>query len=203
MIYNVAIVDDHSVAQFGIEAVLKDQPTFQVVQKISSGLEIIEKLNGIRVNILILDVDLPGKSGIDFLRENRSRFSEMKIVLFTVHEGEGFFREAIRLGANGYILKSDNILNMPNALSIILAGEFYCSQKLMKYLVATNTAFALTEKEIAVLRLVANGHSAREIAERIGISRRTVEYYIAKLKEKFEAENLIELVNYAREKYIQ
>ncbi len=196
-------MDDHSVAQFGIEAVLKDNSNFEVIHKMSSSAEIIEKLDKIKIDILILDVDLPGKSGIDFLRENRSRYLEMKIVLFTVHEGEGFFREAIRLGANGYILKSDNILNMPIALSSILKGEFYCSQKLMKYLVTKNYSLALTEKEISVLKLVANGHSAREIAERIGISRRTVEYYIVKLKEKFEAENLIELVNSAREKYFQ
>ncbi|HMV43540.1 MAG TPA: response regulator transcription factor [Leptospiraceae bacterium] len=199
--WRIVVADDHSVAHFGIEAVLAANPEFTIVSKISDGRQIKITLQQEEADILILDVDLPELSGIDFLREERSNFPNLKILLFTVHEGEGFFREALRLGANGYFLKSDHILNMPKALSCLVKNEFYCSEKIKSYLLKTEKSDELSSKEIEILKMVVAGFSAREIGERMEISRRTIEYYITRLKEKLDAENIVELVVTAKEKY--
>lgn len=203
MKYSIAIADDHSVAQLGIEAALKDRPIFQIVKKLSKGTEISSALKDSDIQILILDMDLPGQNGMDFLKENRTALPLLKIILFTAHEGEGFFREAVRLGADGYILKSDNIMNLSDGLMSVINGKFYCSPKLTKYLTNPKSGISLSDREAEVLKLAMNGHTSREIGERIGISRRTAEYYISKLKEKFDAENLLQLAEAAREKYFK
>lgn len=201
--YNVAVADDHSVAQLGIESVLKDASMFQIVRKFSTGAEIQSGLRNSDIHILILDMDLPGQNGMDFLKENRSVFPLLKIVLFTAHEGEGFFREAVRLGADGYILKSDNIMNLNEKLVSVIEGNFCCSPKLLKFLNDPKSGISLSERESDVLKLAVNGHTSREIGERLGISRRTAEYYVSRLKEKFDAENLMQLAEAAREKYFK
>ena len=201
--YNIAIADDHSVAQLGIETALSKSPIFQIIKKFSTGAEISFGLKESDIHILILDMDLPGQNGMDFLKDNRSVFPALKIVLFTAHEGEGFFREAVRLGADGYILKSDNVMNLHDSLMHIVDGKFCCSPKLLKFLNDPKSGISLSERESEVLKLAVNCHTSREIGERIGISRRTAEYYISRLKEKFDAENLLQLAEAAREKYFK
>jgi len=201
MQYRILIVDDHPVARIGLESVISGNNKFSIVAKLNSTAELLSKLKTEQIDAMIMDIDMPGLSGLEFLKKNRADFPNIKIILFTVHEGEGYFRDAVASGANGYVLKSDNINLFPEILEKVIKGEFYCSESLSKFAGKNNAKPTLTVKEHEVLSMLVNGLTAPEISDRLGITERTVYYYNNKLKEKFDAENLIELINAARAKY--
>ncbi|MDX1957079.1 MAG: response regulator transcription factor [Leptospiraceae bacterium] len=199
----VVIVDDHPVSRIGLETVLSKSTDFEIVSILQSTSDLEKILTKNKIDFTLLDIDLPGTSGLEFLKKYRKNFPDTKFVLFTVHEGEGYYREAITYGANGYILKSEDIGKLTETLSSIKDGVFYTSNEFKKFQLENDSKPSLTSKEHEVLVMLTSGLTAPEISDRLGITERTVYYYNNRLKEKFDAENLIELINTARVKYFQ
>ncbi|MCB1178241.1 MAG: response regulator transcription factor, partial [Leptospiraceae bacterium] len=168
----------------------------------SNGDDLLNKLPTFSPDFIVLDLDMPVESGLKLIPKIKKIKPATKIIIFTMHEGEGYYREAKKEGANAYILKSDDLNSLPGLLSRIKNGEFVYSEFFKKDTKTKNSKkFQFSQKEHEVLTMIVNGFTAKEIGERMGISKRTVEYYSKRLKDKFDAENIVELVNRAREEY--
>ncbi len=155
----------------------------------------------IKPDILIIDISIPGVTGLEFLEKYKENLPLKKVVIFTMHDGKGFYQKAKKLKIDGYILKSDEFKDFPNILEQINNGNTYISPSIKEYEKPTNKN--LSEKENSILEMLSNGMKYNEIAERIGLSPRTIEYHVIKLKDRFNAENNIELIKYYSKNYFR
>lgn len=199
---SILVADDHPITFISIETILLDHKEYIMLPPIKSGNNLNEYLKSHPVDLLILDIDLPVLNGLDFLKLYRKNYPDLKIILFTMHEGAGYFLHAMEYNINGYILKTDDLYELPSILSNILKGNFYCTKKFISYLEGKRTDI-LTERELNIIELVAEGFKYQEIAEKFDISRSTVDYHLVKLRNKFDAENNMELVNIIKQKYFK
>ncbi len=197
----VVIIDDHPIIRMGLSKVLQKAQIFELQGAYSNPLEFLEDGKISTPDIIITDLDMPKLDGISFIPEVKKKYPKAKIVVFTMHEGEGFFKEAIYSGVDGYIIKSEELTKIPKILEQIQKGEFYATSPFTKNFKSPAFKYKLSEKEHKILNMLLSGLTAKEIGERINLSKRTVEYYSKKLKEKFEAENVIELVSRVKDKY--
>jgi DNA-binding NarL/FixJ family response regulator len=195
------IVDDHPITYMGIKSLLTNNSRFEITKYMQTTLGLEEAIIENKPDILIIDITMPGVSGLEFLEKNKENLPLKKVVIFTMHDGKGFYHKAKRLNIDGYILKSDEFKDFPSILEQIISGNTYISPSIKEYEKPTNKE--LSEKEISILDMLSNGMKYIEIAERIGLSPRTVEYHIIKLKDKFNAENNIELVKYYNINYFR
>jgi len=195
------IVDDHPITYMGIKSLLTNNPKFEISKYMQTSIGLEQAIIEIMPDILIIDITIPGLNGLEFLEKNKEVLPLKKIVIFTMHDGKGFYHKAKRLNIDGYILKSDEFKDFPNILEQINSGSTYVSPSINEY--EKDTYKKLSEKEILILDMLSNGMKYIEIAERIGLSPRTVEYHIIKLKDKFNAENNIELVKYYNINYFR
>lgn len=200
--FKVIIVDDHPIIRSGLVRAFS-KAGMLVLAEIANGADLLKALKKEKPDFITLDIDLPGsESGISLIPKVRELQPTAKILMFTMHQGEGYFKEARKAGADAYILKSEDMNNIVEICKKVKLGEFYCSSQFSPLLKSQkNTQIPISSKEHEVLTMIINGFTAKEIGERMGLSKRTVEYYSRKLKEKFDAENLVDLVNRAREVY--
>ncbi len=197
--YKVIIVDDHPIIRSGLVRALS-KSGMVILAEYSNGQDLLKHIKKEKPDFITLDIDLSGgESGLSLIPKIKEICNEAKILIFTIHQGEGYFKEARKFGADAYILKSEDLNNLGEILKSVKSGEFYCSPEFANLLKSKkNSQIPISSKEHEVLTMIINGFTAKEIGERMGLSKRTVEYYSRKLKEKFDAENLVELVNRAR-----
>lgn len=200
--FKVIIVDDHPIIRSGLVRAFSKAGMI-VLAEISNGTDLFKALQKEKPDFITLDIDLSGnESGISLIPKIKDLHPAAKLLMFTMHQGEGYFKEARKAGADAYILKSENMNNIAEICKKVKQGEFYCSAQFSTLFKSPkNTQIPISSKEHEVLTMIISGFTAKEIGERMGLSKRTVEYYSRKLKEKFDAENLVDLVNRAREVY--
>jgi two-component system response regulator NreC len=207
MSIRILIADDHGVLRAGLRALLNAEPNFEVVAEAADGKEALCLTEELRPDVALLDISMPGPDGIEVTRCLKEMMPEARILILTVHEDEGLLREAIRAGASGYILKRAAESELINAIQAVWRGDLYVhpamTRTLLQDLHATfipNEASIepLTPREIEVLRLIAEGHTNRQIAEVLSISVRTVESHRANLMGKLGLNSRVELVRYAK-----
>lgn len=194
------IVDDHPIIRAGLAKILQSSGQFNVLAEFSDGKDFLIKIKDSDFDLAILDLQMPGVDGLTLIPQIKNN-TNAKAVIFTMHEGVGYFREAIQAGVDGYILKTEELKSLPLLLERICFGEFYSSFPLNREKLEEKNFFKISEKEHQILTMLINGLTAKEIGERVGLSKRTVEYYSQKLKEKFDAENVVDLVNRAKDHY--
>ncbi len=195
------IVDDHPITYMGIKALLTNNPIFEITKYMQSTIGLEDAILEIKPDILIIDISIPGVTGLEFLEKYKENLPLKKVVIFTMHDGKGFYQKAKKLKIDGYILKSDEFKDFPNILEQINNGNTYISPSIKEYEKPTNKN--LSEKENSILEMLSNGMKYNEIAERIGLSPRTIEYHVIKLKDRFNAENNIELIKYYSKNYFR
>lgn len=201
--FQVIIVDDHPMIRLGLKSALREKG-IQVVGECNSGQDLLELLGeGIEANAVLLDIDLPGANGLDVLSDVREKYSNVAVFIFSHHSEPRVIEQALRQGARGYFSKEDSI----ESISVLLRGarnnDVTLSPRIQSALfrgrAQKNPLDSLTVREKEVLKLVAHGLKHKEIAERLDISVRTVDFHRQNLKEKLEAESIIELVRIAEE----
>lgn len=197
----IVIIDDHPIIRSGLLKVLNQTNKHEIVGEYSNPVEFLENLKSPPPDAIITDLEMPKVDGLKFISEIKQKYPKCKVIVFTMHEGEGYFKEALFLGVDGYIVKSEELVRIPIILDKILKGEFYATPPFTKNLKSSSFKFRLSEKEHKILNMLMSGLTAKEIGERINLSKRTIEYYSKKLKEKFDAENVIELVSRAKDEY--
>jgi len=184
----IAILEDHSVVTEGILSILKSNTNFSVIGDFKTCKELKEFLQTNKVDFLLLDIDLPDASGIETLRHVKENYKSTKVAMFTLHSGLIYVDDAMKSGADGYVLKSDPISNLPRVIESILSGEKFISEGI------SNVSLPFSTFQIQILNLLIQGHSQNEVAERINKSRKTVEYHLNQMRTKFECKNNNELV---------
>jgi DNA-binding NarL/FixJ family response regulator len=203
----ILLADDHAVVRRGLALVLDAAPDLEVVAEASDGAEAVERALEEDLDLAILDVTMPRLTGIQAARELSARRPALRTLILSMHDNERYFFEALRAGASGYVLKSVADRDLIEACRATMRGEPFLYPRAVKALVRDYLERArtgevvpedpLTPRESEVVKLVAEGHSSREIAETLVISEKTVERHRANILEKLGMRDRVALTRYA------
>ncbi len=199
----IVLADDHVVVRSALRMLLEAEPEFEVVSEAGDAEEAARKVRGHHPQVLVLDVNMPGGSGLAAVPKIREQSPQTQIVVLTMQNEPAFAREAMQAGALGYVLKEAADAELVQAVRMAAAGETYLQPELGARLAAEPDGGApddLSERELEVLRLIALGHTNSEIAEQLYLSVRTVESHRAHIQQKLRLTTRSELVRYALER---
>ncbi|MEZ5170375.1 MAG: response regulator transcription factor [Acidimicrobiia bacterium] len=213
----VLIVDDHALFRRGLELVLSQEDDIDVVGEATDGDAAVESAESLGPDVILMDVRMPGTSGIDAARKIREQHPATKILMLTVSDDERDLFDSVLAGADGYLLKEVSIEDVADAVRAVARGHGLVSPSLTPKLLSEFNAVArraedrrlahtprLTAREVEVLKLVAKGESNREIAEHLYIAENTVKNHIRNILEKLGLHSRMEAVVYAlREKLLE
>ncbi len=213
----VLVVDDHALFRRGLQMVLEQEEDLELVGEASDGNEAVEKASELMPDVILMDVRMPKRSGIEAAGQIKDLLPHVKILMLTISDEEADLYEAIKAGASGYLLKEIPIEEVADAIRSVWAGQSRISpsmaSKLLNEFAAMSKAGAdrpqvptprLTEREMEVLKLVAQGLNNRDIAKQLFISENTVKNHIRNILEKLHLHSRMEAVVYAvREKLLE
>ena len=206
MAISILIADDHDIIREGIKNILRNNPDYRIVGEAANGEEAVVEAKKLKPDILLLDISMPEKSGLEAIRQVRYASPKTKILVITVHKANTYIMKAFRAGAKGYLHKENAGEDLLIALSKIARGETYLSSTVSSYLVEKvasgkveelSQESLLTSREEEVLRLVVAGKTAKQIADVLFISPRTVENYKNTLLKKLNLSRTSDLIKYA------
>ena len=198
----VLLVDDHAIVSDGLEALLNAVGTFDVINKHTSGNFALAYLKQFPVDIMISDYSMPDMDGLTLVKRAKLIRPDMKIIVLSMHDEALMIREMLAVGVDGYVLKKYAQQEIVNAIEMVHNGKKYFSNEVNKVLLSTllpqeMPENSVTERELEVLKLLAQELSSKQIAEKLFISERTVETHRKNLMRKTGANNAIGLVRYA------
>jgi two-component system, NarL family, response regulator NreC len=199
----VVLADDHAVVRSALRLMLERETDVQVVAEAGDAEAARRYVRGNRPKVLILDINMPGGSGLAAIPDIRQESPETEIVVLTMQDETAFAREALQAGVLGYILKEAASEELVKAVRMAAEGRTYLQPELGARLAAEPAAATpddLSERELEVLRLIALGHTNNEIAEQLYLSVRTVESHRAHIQQKLGMTTRSELVRYAIER---
>lgn len=201
----VIVADDHDVIREGIKNILRDNPDFTVVAEASNGEEVIEKVEKHSPDILLLDITMPKKSGLDVISVVHNTCAQTKIIIVTMHRAHIYIDKSFELEVKGYLNKENVVEDLLPALRAVARGDTYVSSKVSQYLIerklsrgeTEDTSVTFSQREKDIIRLVVSGRTAKEIAKILFISPRTVENYKNSLLKKLGLNKTADLIKYA------
>jgi DNA-binding NarL/FixJ family response regulator len=203
----ILLADDHALVRRGVRLILESEPDLQVVAEAGDGAEAIAKARTHDVDLAILDVSMPRLTGLQAARELSRLRPELRILILTMHDNEQYFFEALRAGAAGYVLKSVADRDLVEACRAAMRGEPFLYPGAITALIRNYLDRArqgeegpdnvLTAREEEILKLVAEGHSSKAIADTLVISVKTVERHRANMLQKLGMRDRLELTRYA------
>jgi len=203
----VFLVDDHPIVRQGLTLLINQEADLAVCGEAEEMHSALVAILAVRPDILIVDISLNGPDGLELLRNIRVKAPRLPVLILSMHDESVYAERALRVGANGYIMKQEATEKVLVALRRILSGEIYVSEKiansmLQHYVHGTNSAphssvAELTNRELEVFRLIGEGHGTRQIADELHLSVKTVESYQAHIKEKLSLRSARELVQHA------
>lgn len=202
----VLLADDHEVVRLGLKALLADYPEFEVVGEAENGYQAVRLALETRPDVIVMDVRMPGMSGIEACREIRRQHPGIRVLMLTSYAEDELLIEALRAGACGYVLKRVGSTYLVEALRAVARGETPIDPSLTAYLLSGGTrrhneeldkVEALTEREREILAHIAQGETNREIAAYLGLSEKTVRNYVSLLLQKLGLSNRAEAAAFA------
>ncbi len=202
----IYLADDHQVLIDGMKAVLKTNPQFEVVGYSLNGEGVFEKVAALKVDVLIMDINMPVCDGIQVLKEFAAKGYACKVIILSSYDDYKLVKDVIKLGASGYLSKECAGENILEAISTVASGTHYYSQNIREKIINSLThqeesnsmlGLPLTNREIEILKLIAQEYSGKEIGEELFISASTVETHRKNLIKKLNVKNTIGLVKYA------
>jgi len=206
MSLRILIADDHGVLRAGLRALLNSEPDMEVVGEAVDGDEAVSLTHTLHPDIVLMDINMPGSGGIDATRQLMELGNDIRVLILTFHEDKYILQEAIRAGAAGYILKRAVESELVDAIKAVARGDMYVHPAMTRALLANSALVrdddsvaidTLTVREIEVLRLIAQGYTNRQVAEKLTLSVRTVESHRANLMNKLNLHSRLELARYA------
>lgn len=187
------IVDDHPVVRDGLVAILHEgEPDLVVVGEAGDGKEAVNVWRELRPTVTIMDLQLPGQTGVEAIQAIRREDPEARILVLTTFDGDADIQRALEAGARGYLLKSVRRAVLIEAVRAVAQGQRYLPPATAARLVEAMEAERLTPRELDVLRLLAEGHRNREIADDLGLAEPTVKIHVNNLLRKLEAKDRTE-----------
>ena len=206
LVTRILIADDHPIVRSGLRTVLDGQPDLAVVAEAEDGAEAVKRALADDVDLAILDVAMPKRTGIQAAAELHKRRPDLKLLMLSMYDSEQFLYESLRAGASGYVLKSDADHDIVDACRRTMRGQSFLYPSAVTSLVrdyverehADDTQFEiLTPRELQVLKLIAEAHSSKEIAAELVISIKTVERHRQNILDKLGMNDRVELTRYA------
>lgn len=201
------LVDDHAVVRQSLRRVLDLQPGLVVVGEAGDGREAIERAEALCPDVVLMDAAMPGLGGIEATRRLGKKVPEARVLVLSQHTDQTTVSEALEAGAMGFVTKTDGLEELLRAIRAAAAGEHYLSPDLSGFLVrsylegrpadAGAALRALSEREKEVVQLVAEGHNSTAIAERLGVSQRTVESHRRRINDKLGFSDIAGLTRWA------
>jgi two-component system invasion response regulator UvrY len=203
--FRVLLVDDHDVVRKGIRAILEDRFAAITISEAGGGDEALSTMDAPQApfDAVVLDLSMPGRSGIDLLAEIKHRHPRVPVLIMSLHGEEQFAVRALRAGASGYLMKSAASEQLVAAFERVVRGGRYISEALAERLAVTAAGDTgaphdrLSDREFEVMRGIASGETVSEIADRIHLSVKTVSTYRARLLDKMGMSSNAELTRYA------
>ena len=202
------VADDHTLIRQGIVGLLGAQPDMEVIGEAGSGEEAVRETIRTSPDIILMDIGMPGISGLDATREIKQRAPKVRVLILTMHDREDYLFQALRAGAAGYVLKGADIQDLLSAIRSVYRGEVYLYPTMTKQLLADYLRRvesgedlveydSLTDREREVLRLIAQGKTLPEIAQHLYLSPYTVQTHRDHIMKKLDLHNKAELIKYA------
>ncbi len=201
----IIVVDDHELFRKGVIMVLKRMDDVEVVGEASNGKDFLALLNSRHANMVFMDIKMPYMNGVEATIEATKRYPELKIIALSMFGEEEYLHKMINAGAKGFLLKNSSIDEIERAIYMVNEGKNCYSDDLLGYFTnkfidvnpLDNDGVRLTKREIEVLSLVAQGLTNTEIADKLFISKRTVDGHKANLIQKTGSKNVVDLLIYA------
>jgi DNA-binding NarL/FixJ family response regulator len=206
LVTRILIADDHGIVRSGLKKVLDAKADLEVVAEAEDGAEAVEKALREDVHLAILDVSMPRMTGIQAAAELHKRKPELKTLMLSMHDSEQFLFEALKAGASGYVLKSGADTDIVDAVRAAMRGDSYLYPSAVTTLVrdyverggrGEEQFDVLTPRELEVLKLIAEAHTSKEIADALFISIKTVDRHRQNILEKLGMRDRVELTRYA------
>lgn len=201
---NILIVDDHAIVRQGLRQILADTPDMVVGDEASSGQEALDKIQTRQWDVVVLDLSLPDRSGIELLQAIRNQPAAPPVLVLTVHAEEQYAPRLLRMGASGYLTKKSAPQELVTALRWVAHRKKYISPSLAAYLAAEVGTAAeqprhatLSDREFQVLCLLATGKAIADIAKELAVSSTTVSTHRARILEKMRLKSTADLIQYA------
>jgi DNA-binding NarL/FixJ family response regulator len=209
--HRIMIVENHTLLRAGLRVLLTQDPNLEVVGESDNGRDAIKMAVKLMPDLILTDLNMPGMNGIEATRAIKMLLPDTRVLVLTVHKTDEYIHESLKAGADGYILKDATHHELSVAINSILNGKTYLSPDISERVVSgylnpggstsiTSTWDTLTTREREVLKLVAEGHPNRYIAEYLSLSVKTVEKHRSNLMKKLDLHNASTLTAYAIEK---
>jgi DNA-binding NarL/FixJ family response regulator len=209
----IFIADDHEIVRSGVRNLIESHGGYTCVGEAASGREAVRMAEELQPDVAIVDVTMPELNGIEAARQILKLCPKTKVLVFTVHDAEQVVVEIFRSGAHGYVLKSDAGRQLLEAIGCVLDGRHYFSQQVSEVIFGSMRSGQLphteapaeekpTTREREIIQLLAEGHSNKEVADKLGISVKTVETHRAAIMRKLGLHSIGELVRYAIRNHI-
>jgi DNA-binding NarL/FixJ family response regulator len=203
-VIRVAIADDHTIVREGLRQLLESAGDIVVATEAVNGHEVVERVRDTEFDILLLDLSMPGRSGMEVIRQVKGEKPKLKILVLSMHEENQYAVRAIKAGASGYLTKDSASAQLVLAIRKLAAGGAFISAEVAEQLArdAQGTTDALphttlSDREYQVFRMLVAGDSLTEIAERLNLSIKTISTHKARLMQKMNVGNQAELIRYA------
>lgn len=203
---NIIIADDHFLFRDGLKTMFEVDNVANILAEASNGQELLMLLEQYQPDVILMDIDMPVMDGIEATSKVLDKYPEMKILVLTMFSDEQYYSQMIECGAKGFILKTANKNELENALLKVYKGQTYFSNEILQRLVANlslkqkgeKQSFPdFSDKEIEIIKYLADGYSTTEISDKIFLSPKTIENYRTKLLSKTGCKNSTSLVVYA------
>lgn len=204
---NIAIADDHALIREGLNKILSYEDDLNIVAEGVSGEDLISKIKGKEVDIVLLDINMYGMDGIETLKVIKDRWPKINIIMLTVEKQKRKIREAMDIGASGYVLKESAGNEITNAIRTVYTGGKYIDKSLIDTFIndSNNVSFegtdilidSLTNRELRILLEISNGLKNKDIAEKLYLSEKTIKNYVTSIFRKIEVEDRVHATIFA------
>jgi two-component system, NarL family, invasion response regulator UvrY len=203
------IADDHAVVRQGLKQILGDTPEMLVAGEATNGQEVLDKVRAEPWDVVVLDISMPDRSGLDILKQLRSERPKLPVLVLSMHSEDQYAVRVLKAGASGYLTKDSAPDELVKAIRKVVSGGRYVSSFLAEKLafeIGTDSSRlpheTLSDREFQVLRLIAGGKSVTEIAAELCLSVKTVSTYRARMLEKMNLGTTAELIHYAMQNHL-
>jgi len=200
----ILIADDHAIVREGLKQVLAENRDMVVAAEASSGHEVIEKVRKNDYDLVVLDIAMPGRDGLDILKEIKNRKPKLPVLVLSMYPEEQYAVRILKAGASGYLTKESATEELVTAIQQISRGRKYVSPSLAEKLALDLEVDSgkplhdtLSDREYQVMRMIASGKTLKKIAKELSLSEKTISTYRSRILEKMRMKNNAELTHYA------
>lgn len=202
----VFLVDDHPIMRQGLAQLINHEPDLQVVGDADDAQSALDGIIALKPDLAIIDISLPGKNGLDLIKEVRAHVKNVALLVHSMHDESLYVERVLRAGAQGYIMKQEGARRVIEAVRKVLTGEIYVSQAMSGKILeifsgrrstTQDPVEELSDRQFEIFQMIGHGKGTRAIAEDLGVSVKTVDAHRANIKEKLHLKSGNELVRYA------